>query len=131
MYLGDVIKKYRDINKISLREFAKRANLSHTYISALEKNIDSRTGKPIAPTLDSVRSCAYAMNMEIDDLLHMLDDDQLFDLKNVAPQFNDPSLSNVRMASYAGIDIDGLSDDEIEEIKEFVEYVRSKRKKKK
>ncbi len=46
MFLGDLIKNYRTQNKLSQRDFAKLCNLSHTYIAALEKNIDSRTGKP-------------------------------------------------------------------------------------
>ena len=41
---------------------------------------------------------------------------------------NDP-LKDVRMASYNGVDVEGLSDKEIEEIKQFVEFVRNKNKK--
>lgn len=44
------------------------------------KNIDYRTGKPIAPTLDSVKYISNAMNIPIDDLLKMLDDEQEFKL---------------------------------------------------
>ena len=51
MFLGEIIKEYRNNNQMSMRDFAKLCGLSHTYIAALEKNIDSRTGKPIAPTL--------------------------------------------------------------------------------
>ena len=72
MFLGDLIKKYRTENKISQRDFAKLCNLSHTYIAALEKNIDVRTGKPIAPTLDTVKYIAKAMNISIEELLHLL-----------------------------------------------------------
>ena len=42
---------------------------------------------------------------------------------------NNDTLKNVRMASYNGVDIDGLSDKEIEEIKQLVEFVRNKNKK--
>lgn len=78
MFLGDLIKQYRTINKLSLREFASRCGLSHTYISALEKNIDSRTGKPIAPTLDTVKYVAKGMNTSIEEILKILDEDQEF-----------------------------------------------------
>ena len=47
MYLGELIKKYRNENKISQRDFAKTCNLSHTYIAALEKNIDQLKVKTI------------------------------------------------------------------------------------
>ena len=80
MFLGEIIKKYRKENNLSLRAFASKCGLSYTYISMLEKNIDYRTGKPIAPTLDSVKYISNAMNMPIDDLLKMLDDEQEFKL---------------------------------------------------
>ena len=82
MFLGDLIKQYRTQNKISQRDFAKLCNLSHTYIAALEKNIDSRTGKPIAPTLDTVKHISKAMNMSVEDVLHLLENNQEFALKN-------------------------------------------------
>lgn len=78
MYLGDLIKQYRTANKLSLREFASRCGLSHTYISALEKNIDPRTGKPIAPTLDTVKYVAKGMNISIEEILKALDGQQEF-----------------------------------------------------
>lgn len=80
MFLGEIIKKYRKENNLSLRAFASKCGLSYTYISMLEKNIDYRTGKPIAPTLDSVKYISNAMNIPIDDLLKMLDDEQEFKL---------------------------------------------------
>lgn len=80
MFLGEVIKKYREEHNLSLRAFASKCGLSYTYISMLERNIDYRTGKPIAPTLDSVKYISNAMNMPIDDLLKILDDEQEFKL---------------------------------------------------
>ncbi len=78
MFLGDLIKEYRSINKLSLRDFAKQCGLSHTYISALEKNIDPRTGKPIAPTLDTVKYVSRGMNKSIEEILKVLDEQQEF-----------------------------------------------------
>lgn len=84
MFLGEVIKKYREEQNLSLRAFANKCGLSYTYISMLEKNTDYRTGKPIAPTLDSVKYISKAMNIPIDDLLKMLDDKQEFKLNEDA-----------------------------------------------
>lgn len=124
MYLGDLIKKYRTDHKISQRDFAKLCNLSHTYIAALEKNIDPRTGKPIAPTLDTVKYVAKAMNMSIEDVLHLLEENQEFNLKENAPTYD-----NFRMASYDGVDTEGLDEDDIQEINRFVEFLKQKKKK--
>lgn len=119
MFLGDLIKKYRTENKISQRDFAKLCNLSHTYIAALEKNIDVRTGKPIAPTLDTVKYIAKAMNISIEELLHLLEDEQEFNLKNTAPKFED--ILNK-------IDLTGFNEEEIELIKKYIDFIKSQRK---
>lgn len=87
MILGDLIKQYRINNKLSLRDFAQKCGLSHTYISALEKNIDSRTGKPIAPTLDTIKYISKGMNLSIEDILKILDDEQEFKLNEEAPKY--------------------------------------------
>lgn len=89
MILGDLIKQYRNDKGMSLRDFAKQCGLSHTYISALEKNIDPRTGKPIAPTLDTVKYLSQGMNMSIEDILKILDDEQEFKIKENAPKYDD------------------------------------------
>lgn len=89
MFLGEVIKKYRKQHNLSLRGFANRCGLSYTYISMLEKNKDYRTGKPIAPTLDSVKYIAKAMDMSIDDLLKILNSEQEFKMNEEAPKYND------------------------------------------
>lgn len=91
MILGDLIKEYRANNKLSLRDFAQRCGLSHTYISALEKNIDSRTGKPIAPTLDTVKYISKGMNLSIEEILKILDDEQEFKMNEEAPKCNSNS----------------------------------------
>lgn len=90
MTLGDIILNYRNsfTPKISQRDFAKNCGLSHTYIAALEKNIDPRTGKPIAPTLDTVKYVAKGMNITIEKILKMLDDEQEFKLNEEAPKYN-------------------------------------------
>lgn len=127
MYLGELIKKYRTENKISQRDFAKLCNLSHTYIAALEKNIDSRTGNPIAPTLDTVKYVAKAMNISIEKVLNLLEDNQEFIMNEDAPKYD----YSFRTASHNGIDIEGLDENDIEEINRFVEFIKNKKKKNK
>ena len=87
MILGDLIKEYRKNNHLSLRDFAQRCGLSHTYIAALEKNIDSRTGKPIAPTLDAVKYISRGMNISIEEILKVLDDTQEFKMNGYPTKF--------------------------------------------
>ena len=114
MTLGKLIKLYRENNHLSLREFAKRCGLSHTYISALEKDIDNRTGKPIAPTLDTVKYVANGMNMSIEKILKILDDEQEFILNAEAPKYSDIEKSAAVVFVYgtipAGIPMECIED---------------------
>ena len=76
MTIGDIIKNYRKENNLTLREFAKKCDLSYTYIFALEKDKDTRTGKPTTPSLDSLYSIAKGMNISAENLLTILDNNQ-------------------------------------------------------
>lgn len=76
MKIGDIIKNYRKENNLTLREFAKKCDLSYTYIFALEKDKDTRTGKPTTPSLDSLYSIAKGMNISAENLLAILDNNQ-------------------------------------------------------
>lgn len=127
MYLGDLIKKYRTENKISQRDFAKLCNLSHTYIAALEKNIDSRTGKPIAPTLDTVKYVSNAMNMPIEDILHLLEDNQEFIMNKEAPKY-DSKINNKLLEC---LNLEGLDEDDLKELQEFIDFKKTLKKNKK
>ena len=110
MLIGDIIKDYRKEKGLSQRDFAKKYNLSHTYISALEKKYDIRTGKPIAPTLDVVKKISDALNIPLQDLLNILDNSQEFVI-NTSEEY---------------IKLDGLTEEDKEMIKKQVEYLRKK-----
>lgn len=113
MLLGDIIKQYREANNLSQRDFAKKCNLSHTYISALEKKIDSRSGKKIAPTVDAVKNISIALGISLFDLLQMLDDNQEL---TVNTNKNEIDLSN-------------LSKEDIDYLKKQADYLRYKNNK--
>lgn len=73
MYLGKIIKSYREINKMTMEDFSKASGLSRGYISMLEKNENTRTHKEIVPTIDCIQKCAKAMFMPYDELFNMID----------------------------------------------------------
>ena len=117
--LSDSIRNLRKENNLSLRAFASKCGLSYTYISMLEKNIDYRTGKPIAPTLDSVKYISNAMGIPIDDLLKMLDDEQEFKLnEDVSPN----NLSIIPILGTVKAGYDWLAEENI------VDYITLKEK---
>ena len=61
--IGEIIKQLR--GKLSLREFAKLCDVSHTTIDNLEKGIDFRTKKPTQVTLNTLYKIAKATNVSV------------------------------------------------------------------
>lgn len=75
MTLGEIIKSYRETNKLSMDDFAKASGISKTYISMLEKNVNKKNGKEIVPTIETIGKAAKGMFMSFDELFDMLGDD--------------------------------------------------------
>ncbi|HFL2415687.1 TPA: helix-turn-helix domain-containing protein [Clostridioides difficile] len=67
--LKEIIKEYRRLNKLSLRDFSDLCDLSHAYIDKLEKGKDPRNGNPIEPTLDSLEKISFGLNLTLEELL--------------------------------------------------------------
>lgn len=61
--IGNIIRKLR--GDLSLREFSKKCDVSHTTIDNLEKGIDFRTKKPTQVTLNTLNKIASACNVSI------------------------------------------------------------------
>lgn len=80
MKLSAIIADYREKMQISQREFARRCDLSNSYISFLEKETNPKTGRPMVPTLVQYKKIATGMNMTVQQLFEMLDDDAPVDL---------------------------------------------------
>ena len=74
MKLSEIIREYRLKSQESLDVLAKRSGLSKAYISMLEKDKKSSSGKPIKPTLDTLEKLAKGMHMPLDSLLISIGD---------------------------------------------------------
>lgn len=72
IYLGKIIKEYRDDNKLSMDDFANKSGLSKPYVAMLEKNYNPASKKEIIPTVDTISKCAKAMDIEFNDLFNVL-----------------------------------------------------------
>lgn len=73
--IGEIIKQYRNENNLSLRDFASRTSLSHSYISKLENNPNSEL------TIPSAKEIANAMHISVEELLALLDGTTIFSLQ--------------------------------------------------
>lgn len=80
MELSKIIEQHLNKEKISVEEFSKKCGLSKGYVSMLKNGINSRNNNPIAPTLPSLEKLAHGMSIDIDTLLHMLNESQKISL---------------------------------------------------
>lgn len=67
MKLGQLLKELRGDE--SLRDAAKRINISHVYLAMLEKEIDRRTGKPLQPTPETLKKIAQGYKCDYTRLM--------------------------------------------------------------
>ena len=61
MKLQKMIRDFRALNGLTQEELGKRIGVSKAYIGMLEKGIDSKTKKPVNPSLKTLHNLAMAM----------------------------------------------------------------------
>lgn len=76
--LGDFLKEKR--GTMSLRDFASKLDISHTYLDSLEKGYDSRNKKPVRITVDTLSKIAKALNEPLEKLV-CLSENKEYNLK--------------------------------------------------
>lgn len=65
--LGNFLKEKR--GEMSLRDFANKLDISHTYLDSLEKGYDSRNKKPVRVTVDTLSKIAKALDEPLEKLV--------------------------------------------------------------
>lgn len=75
MKLSDIVKNYRMQNGLTQDDIARLAKCSKAYICMIENGKDSKTGKPINPSITFLHNLATAMNMTSEELYKLLDID--------------------------------------------------------
>mgnify|MGYP000944714474 CR=1 FL=1 len=92
--LSEILRNYRSEHGLTLQAFADRANLTKQYLSMLENNKNSKNGKPIIPSIETLRKLANAMYMSADSLIAMIDDEQSVTISSQdAGYYTDPEVA--------------------------------------
>lgn len=93
MTLGDIIKEFRELNKLSQEEFGKMAGLSKSYLSMLENNRDPR-GNPIKPSIETIDKVASTIGVDLDTVISQIDQDVIVNRKKAGgdDSFENPEL---------------------------------------
>lgn len=73
MTIGEIIKQYRIEHDLSMDAFSEKSGISKSYISLLEKNKHPKSGKPISPSVQSIKQVADAIGMDFDVLFSNID----------------------------------------------------------
>ncbi|MEL1135677.1 helix-turn-helix transcriptional regulator [Desulfitobacterium sp. THU1] len=106
--LGDYLSVHRTAQKISIRKLATLANLSHTEIYRLEN------GERKHPSPSVLKAIALALHLNY------------YELMRVAGYLDENSFPEAH--SPKEINVDDLTELEIEEVERFIEYLRYKRR---
>ena len=80
MTLGQIIHEYREAHNMSMATFAERSGMSKAYIGVLEKGVHPNTGKPIAPSIDTIKNAADGMRVDFTELFCALDGNVTVDI---------------------------------------------------
>ena len=86
MKLGKIIHEYRQRNRISMGDFTKASGLSKPYVSMLEANKNSSSGKPINPSVETVAKVSVVVGIPLNKLLRKLNGEEI-DLRQ--PEFSE------------------------------------------
>ena len=76
MILGDLIKKYRKDHHMSMDQFSKKSGISKAYISILERNCNPVNGKPVVPSLETIKAVSSVIGIDFNEVISMLDGNQ-------------------------------------------------------
>lgn len=85
--LARFLQDYRYKKGLTLRELSKIFDMSPTYLCKLEKCINMSTGKPITPTIETLKKIANGMNVTMQYIL-----DSCGNLENTP--YHDKSFNN-------------------------------------
>ena len=80
MTLREYIIAFRNEHDLTQREFANLCGLSNGYIAMIEAGKNPSTGKPIIPSITSVKKMASGMGMTVHSLMELLDNEEIASL---------------------------------------------------
>lgn len=111
MTLGEIIKEYRSLHNLSMDAFSEKSGISKAYISLLERNKHPKTGKPIAPSIQSIKQAAEGMDIDFNTLFSRIDGNVDVTNKASGKEFHSKGITiNVLGRVAAGIPIDAIED---------------------
>jgi SOS-response transcriptional repressor LexA len=106
--LGDFVTAKREKLRLSQSELAERAGVSHTYINQIERGVNPSTGKPISPTMQTLRKLAKGLQEDVDVLWRLAQGEMPLPLPPRTKQEIEERLHALRQELEATEDINDL-----------------------
>lgn len=72
MKLSEIVRRYREEHGLSIRQFAKQCDISHSAIANIENETNSY-GEPYIPQLGTINKVAFGMGIPARELLSLMD----------------------------------------------------------
>lgn len=114
--LADIIKRYREDNDLSQRQFAARCGLSNAYISKIEAGA-GQIGAPYK--LETLIAIANGMKMEPEELLA-----RAYDIQFTAP----PSMTDLDRKRQRLVEsVKDMTDDQVDLLQQLVDQILRQR----
>ena len=124
MSLGEYLNQYLNERNMSMREFAKKAEVSHTYITYLI-NGKTQRGTPLHPTFKIFKRIANAMGMDSDTLAGIVDEDIAWSERESDSQEYYEELQILRDNPETRTVLKGMKDMTPEQIKAMDSFIKS------
>ena len=130
--IGEVVRELR--GKMSLRDFAKLCNISHTTIDNIEKGIDFRTGKPTQVKMATLEKIAVACGVNISYIIGEPDIRQIAHSSGITDAKNAPTDVITKHVDISETEkkildaCENLSPEQLEKVVEYVEFITAKKR---
>ena len=76
MYIGEIIKSYREQHNMTVEEFANKSNLRQTEINQLEELFQSDGMTPYPVAMRQIKAIAEAIEQPIPIIMNLISTDQ-------------------------------------------------------
>lgn len=76
MYIGEIIKSYREQHNMTVEEFANKSNLSQAEITQLKELFQSDGTTPYPVAMRQIKSIAEAIEQPIPIIMNLISADQ-------------------------------------------------------
>lgn len=76
MYIGEIIKSYREQHNMTVEEFTNKSNLSQAEITQLEELFQSDGTTPYPVAMRQIKSIAEAIEQPIPIIMNLISADQ-------------------------------------------------------